>query len=73
MQSRVDPFEHLRCDWKAFWALSTDRQIGMTAGAIPWSSIDRYAQRFDVIGDEFERLMRVIRAMDGAYLGYKKE
>ena len=73
MRSRVDIFDHLRCDWEAFWALSTDRMIAMSEGAIPWSSIDRYGQRFGIVGDEFERLSRLIRAMDVAYRGYKKE
>jgi hypothetical protein len=71
--TKVDLFEHLAFEWGAFFALSTDRPGGMNQGAIPWTSIDRYASRYGVIGDEFERLSSLIRAMDNAFLSYKKE
>jgi hypothetical protein len=35
----------------------------MEAGAISWSSIDRYARRYCIDGDEFDRFARLIRAM----------
>jgi len=55
---------------EAFTDLSGDRPLGAMGGAgpIPWSSIDRYAQRAEVEGDGFDRLKRMIRAMDRAYL-----
>lgn len=57
----------------AFWELSTDRPIGMAAGAIPFTSIDRYAARFGVDDpDEFQSLLRAIRACDGAWLDYQR-
>lgn len=68
--ARADPFSHLLFEWEAFGALSTDRPVGLERGAIPWSSIDRFAQRYGIDGDEFARFLRLIRAMDAAYLGY---
>jgi hypothetical protein len=72
LQSRVDLFEHLRPEWDAFWALSTDRPAGLAQGAIPWTSIDRYAARYRIDGDEFDRFHDLIRALDAAFLSYKK-
>ncbi len=73
VHSKVDVFDELKSDWHAFWALSTDRPAGLAPAAIPWSSIDRYATRFGIVGDEFERFVTMIRAIDTAILGYKKE
>lgn len=53
---------------KAFWDLSTERQLGFTVGPIPASKIRSYrgAKGFSpAMMDLFES---VIRAMDGAYL-----
>lgn len=68
--SRVDPFGHLLFEWIAFGALSTDRQVGMERGPVPWSSIHSYALRYGIEGDDFDRLCFLIRAMDQAYLEY---
>lgn len=57
-------------EWEAFGALSTDRPVGFARGAIPWSSIDRYAQRYGLDDDDFGRFQRLIRAMDAAYLDH---
>jgi hypothetical protein len=73
VQTRVDLFEYLRPEWDAFWSLSTDRPVGMSQGPIPWSSIDRYAMRYAIEGDEFDRFHDLIRALDVAFLSYKKE
>jgi len=55
---------HLHFYMDAFGALGYDRPIGMVAGPIPWSSLDRYAQRFDV-GDfrVFEFFIRTLEAV----------
>lgn len=52
--------------WNAFRELSTERQIGMGIGPIPWSSINRYAQYHPFV--DASVLKEVIRAMDGVYL-----
>lgn len=71
--SRVDPFPHLMFEWEAFGALSTDRPVGLDRGAIPWSSIDRFARRYAIDDDAFDRFARLIRAMDAAYLAYFRD
>jgi hypothetical protein len=41
----------------------------MSLGAIPWSSINAYAERYGINDiDEFELFAFLIRACDGAYL-----
>lgn len=57
--------------WRAFWELSTDRDIGMSEGPIPWSSMDRWALRHEIDGDEFNRFVLIMRAMDSAYIEYR--
>lgn len=55
--------------WEAFREVSADRPVGMSAGRIPFSSIDRYADRYGIAGlDDFERLRAILRAMDSEYL-----
>jgi hypothetical protein len=71
--TRVDLFPHLAVDAEAFRDLSTDREIGMGRGPIPWSAIHLYGERYGLVKDDFDRLVRIIRAMDGAYLSYFAE
>jgi len=71
--TRTDPLSHLLLEWEAFAQLSTDRPVGLSRGAIPWSSIDRYAARHGIDGDDFNRFCALIRAMDAAYLTYFKD
>ena len=55
--------------WRAFAALSSDRQIGMDLGPIMFSSIEKYAERFGIDGvDAFDRFSFLIRAMDRDWL-----
>ena len=54
--------------WKAFCELSSDREIGMAEGPIPWSSMDRWAIRHGIYGDDFDRFVGVIRGLDEVYL-----
>lgn len=61
--------EHLQFIWTAFARLSTDRQIGMDVGAIMFTSIEKYAERYRVDGvDAFDRFALLIRAMDRDWL-----
>lgn len=54
---------------EAFNALSGDRQIGMGVGPIPFTAIDRYADRFGYSSSEdFSFLFTLIRAMDKTWL-----
>lgn len=57
---------HLEFEWRAFWALLSDRPAGPHA-AIPFSSIDRYAERYGIRGaDEFERFRDLLAALTAA-------
>jgi hypothetical protein len=60
----------LEAYYEAFAELSTDRQSGTSIGPIPWSSIDRYASRYGIEDDAFEYLIRMVRALDDAFLAY---
>lgn len=54
--------------WKAFCELSSDRDIGMAEGPIPWSSMNMWAVRHGIYGDGFDRFVAVLRSLDEAYL-----
>lgn len=71
--TRVDLADELQFEWRAFKSLSSDRQVGMGIGPIAWSSIDRFALRYNICGDEFDRFTSIIQSMDAAYLDYGKD
>lgn len=50
--------------YSAWSILSTDRQVGMSAGPIPFSAIDRFASRYELDRHEFETLFRVVSRID---------
>ena len=54
--------------WKAFADLSTDRDMGMGEGLIPWTSVHFWGLRHQVTGDDFERLWLIIRGTDSVYI-----
>ncbi|MHB2265658.1 phage tail assembly chaperone [Aliihoeflea sp. PC F10.4] len=56
--------------WQAFWDLHTDRPSSFGGALpIPFSSVDRYAQRYGIGAvDHFDSFADVIRRMDRAYL-----
>lgn len=56
------------CYWEAFCSLSTDRPGGMGVMPIPWSSIDRYARRHGIEGEDFDRLAKLVMAVDAAWM-----
>lgn len=70
MQSKPALEDHLWPVWKAFWEISSDRQIGFgVVGPIHFTSRDRYATRYGIDGvDEFDRFSALIRAMDDVFL-----
>jgi hypothetical protein len=74
MEDRPTVPDHLVFLWKAFWDLSSDRQVGMALGPIPWSSIDRYSVRHGVNNiDEFEYMLALLKGMDEVYLEYQNK
>lgn len=53
---------------EAFMELSSDRQTGYVAGPIPFTAIDRYAERFGFSDpDEFRTLLDMIRVQDAEF------
>ncbi len=40
----------------------------MAIGRIGWDSIDRYATRYDIKGDQYEKLQQYITAIDNKYV-----
>jgi hypothetical protein len=54
--------------WRAFQDLSTDRDVGMGVGPIPWLAIHAWAERNYIRGDDFERLVLILRGLDNIYL-----
>lgn len=57
----------------AFRMLSTERQIGMELGEVPWSKIVEYGRYKGLDGDMIDVLVHVVREMDSAYLGWTGE
>ena len=53
--------------------LSTDRSLGMAEGPIPWSAIDMYASRHDIVDDDYERFSYLIRSMDMEYIKHRSK
>lgn len=53
--------------WRAFQELESERPIGMDEGRIPFSSIMRYADEYNLIGAEREALNRIIRRLDNRW------
>lgn len=54
--------------WKAFQDLSSDRDVGMGVGPIPWSAMSTWGARNHIRGDDFERLVLVLRGLDSIYM-----
>ncbi len=53
---------------KAFFTLSSDRQLGMAMGPIPYSSIVDYADR---TGQDWEEFLEIIQHVDSVYMSLK--
>lgn len=58
---------------QAYCDLGTCRQIGMTAGPIPWTAVEAYAARKGLDDEVTELLHAVIREMDVKYLEWSAE
>lgn len=58
---------------EAYLDLCSDKQFGFGEGPVPWSAIDTYAKRYDIEGDDFDRLVNVIRAADAQILEAKQK
>ena len=59
--------------WEAFSELTSDRALGMAEGPIRWTAINAYAYRHGLWGDDFDRLVTIIRCMDSVYLDKRSQ
>lgn len=53
--------------YNAFQDLASCRSLGMSLGPIPWTAIDHYCQRFDIIGLQEEDLFYHVEKLDKTY------
>lgn len=58
---------------RAFWDLTTERQLGMAMGSIPWSKIDDYGRKSGLDSDTMDLFRVLIRELDNAYLKWASE
>jgi len=58
---------------QAFNSLSKDRQIGMSIGPIPWSSVILYIDKKGLDPELHEVFEATIFAMDDAYIEWKSK
>lgn len=69
IQNAPDLQPGLELHFEAFIALSSCRTHGMSSlSSIPWTAINDYAVRFGIEGQQFERLVAYIGAMDDHFL-----
>lgn len=55
--------------WIAFFDLKDDRSVGFGIGGIPFMALHFHAERAGIVDpDDFERFVRLIRAMDAVYI-----
>ncbi len=59
--------------WKAFQDLSSDRDVGMGIGPIPWSAMSAWADRNGIRGDNFERFVTIIKGMDTVFVEHSSK
>lgn len=52
--------------WTAFHELGSCRPMGQVVGSIPWTAIDQYAERMEVL--DAEAFHEFIRALDAEFL-----
>ena len=54
--------------FNAFFELESERQIGMSIGPIPWSSINEYSKVYNLSTEQKECLFYFVRKLDRVYL-----
>lgn len=73
--NKPDLYDDLIPIWESFWFLHPARPAGMDVGAIPLTEIIAYWR--EVVGvasrSELTEKVRLVRAMDKAFLEYVKE
>lgn len=61
--------EDLGLFWAAFWQLSNGRS---TENGITFLEVATWAQIHHIAGDDFDDLLFLVKAMDGAFMAYQK-
>ena len=59
--------------FKAFWDLSTERQIGYTLGPIPASKVSEYGREHGLRDDTLVLFRDMMKELDRAYLKWVKD
>lgn len=59
--------------YRAFFRLSTCRQIGMGLGPVPWTAVQEYARVLELEPDQAEALRYHIERMDNAFLDWQSK
>ena len=57
--------------YNAFWELFPDRQLGMSVGPIPYSSIIMYCREWNLDGELSGIMLKLVRKMDGTFLEWQ--
>lgn len=53
--------------------LCSDKSVGFGEGPIPWSAMDRYARRYNIEDEEFDRLVYIIKYVDSELMQYRQK
>lgn len=56
--------------WMGFWNLSTERQMGMGMGPIPWSAISAYVEWHHIEGEDEYEFRYLINKLDDQFLKF---
>lgn len=59
--------------WEAFIRLNSCRQLGMSAGPIPWTATQQYADTHGFTPEETYMLHQVIAHVDEVYLKHLRD
>lgn len=72
LEERTELSEAEAFYWAAFSYLSSCRAVGMAVGEIPWTAIDRYAERYQLAPDVGDLFAHLIHHMDAAYMKHQR-
>jgi len=59
--------------YDAFWEIFPDRQLGMSTGPIPYSSIITYCKEWNLDEEMSYLMLKLIRKMDGLFLEWQEK
>lgn len=65
-------YEGLNLYYTAFLDLHGCRQLGTVMGPIDWLAIDRYCERHDITGEQYEDMHYFVSRLDEAYLTHNR-